>query len=155
MNIPKRLAAAAVAVSAFVLSGCYIIPVAPDGSPAWPPGAVWGPGVTPTTGPASGAAAAEPAHKPARTAHPRRDARDVLRLGEDAGTKIEKRRAHHAAVAPGLGEAREVDVEVRARREQREAFGERLHDPVFDAVVDHSREVAGGRRPPVRAHAHC
>jgi hypothetical protein len=38
----------ALTVPAFVLSGCYVIPVGPDGQPAWAPGAVWGPGVTPT-----------------------------------------------------------------------------------------------------------
>lgn len=65
MNIPKRLVAAAVAVPAFVLSGCYIVPVNPDGSPAWPPGAVWGPGVTPSSGPAS---APPPAQKPSAPA---------------------------------------------------------------------------------------
>lgn len=68
MKIPKRLVAAAVAVPAFVLSGCYIIPVAPDGSPAWPPGAVWGPGVTPTSGSASAPPGAAPAHKPSAPA---------------------------------------------------------------------------------------
>jgi hypothetical protein len=45
MKIQKRLAVA-LAVSATTLSGCYVIPVAPDGSPAWQPGAVWGPGVS-------------------------------------------------------------------------------------------------------------
>jgi hypothetical protein len=61
MNMSKRLAIAAV-VPAFVLSGCYVIPVNPDGSPAWPPGAVWGPGVTPSSG--ASAPAAAPAQKP-------------------------------------------------------------------------------------------
>jgi hypothetical protein len=60
MNIPKRLAAAAVAIPAFVLSGCYIVPINPDGSPAWPPGAVWGPGVAPTTGLAAAPAGPKP-----------------------------------------------------------------------------------------------
>jgi hypothetical protein len=59
MNMSKRLAIAAV-VPAFALSGCYVIPVNPDGSPAWPPGAVWGPGVTPS----SGVTAPAPAQKP-------------------------------------------------------------------------------------------
>jgi hypothetical protein len=59
MNISKRLAIAAV-VPAFALSGCYVIPVNPDGSPAWPPGAVWGPGVTPS----SRVTAPAPAQKP-------------------------------------------------------------------------------------------
>jgi hypothetical protein len=54
----------ALTVPAFVLSGCYVIPVGPDGQPAWAPGAVWGPGVTQTTAqspqqtPTSAAAAA-------------------------------------------------------------------------------------------------
>jgi hypothetical protein len=47
MRIQKRLASA-LAVCATALSGCYVIPVAPDGKPAWPPGAVWGPGVSDT-----------------------------------------------------------------------------------------------------------
>jgi|SRR5688572_29890088 len=47
MRIQKRIASA-LAVCATALSGCYVIPVAPDGKPAWPPGAVWGPGVSDT-----------------------------------------------------------------------------------------------------------
>jgi hypothetical protein len=39
--------ALALTIPAFVLSGCYVIPIGPDGQPAWAPGAVWGPGVTP------------------------------------------------------------------------------------------------------------
>ena len=34
-------------VSSLCISGCYIIPAGPDGHPAWPPGAVWGPGISP------------------------------------------------------------------------------------------------------------
>jgi hypothetical protein len=45
MRIQMRLASALAACAA-ALSGCYVIPVAPDGKPAWPPGAVWGPGVS-------------------------------------------------------------------------------------------------------------
>jgi hypothetical protein len=45
MGIQKRLASA-LAACATALSGCYVIPIAPDGKPAWPPGAVWGPGVS-------------------------------------------------------------------------------------------------------------
>lgn len=45
MRIQMRLASA-LAACATALSGCYVIPVAPDGKPAWPPGAVWGPGVS-------------------------------------------------------------------------------------------------------------
>ena len=59
MNIPKRLAFA-VAVPAFVLSGCYIIPVGPDGGPAWPPGAAWGPGVSQSSAPAAPASTQKP-----------------------------------------------------------------------------------------------
>jgi|SRR5580765_6339518 hypothetical protein len=33
-------------VSSLCISGCYIIPAGPDGHPAWPPGAVWGPGIS-------------------------------------------------------------------------------------------------------------
>jgi hypothetical protein len=43
MKVHKRLAVVLI-VPAFALSGCYIIPVGADGGPAWPPGAVWGPG---------------------------------------------------------------------------------------------------------------
>lgn len=38
--------ATALAAPLFALSGCYVIPVGPDGQPAWAPGAVWGPGVS-------------------------------------------------------------------------------------------------------------
>jgi hypothetical protein len=62
MRISKRLASA-LAVCATALSGCYVIPVAPDGKPAWPPGAVWGPGVSDAP-----AAAAPPAPRPAAAA---------------------------------------------------------------------------------------
>lgn len=67
MKIQKRLAAL-LAVPAFALSGCYVIPAGPDGAPAWPPGAVWGPGVTPTAGQPSVPAprGAPPATLPAR-----------------------------------------------------------------------------------------
>jgi hypothetical protein len=67
MNLSKRLAIAAV-VPAFALSGCYVIPVNPDGSPAWPPGAVWGPGVTPASGASAPASAAPPGQRPAAPA---------------------------------------------------------------------------------------
>ena len=46
-----------------------------------------------------------------------------------------------------------VDVELGTRREQREAFCERLHDPVLDAVVDHLGVVAGAARPAVQPAA--
>ena len=59
MKVKNRVALA-LAVSAFALSGCYIIPAAPNGQPAWPPGAVWGPGVA--TNPPSGA---QPTRAPA------------------------------------------------------------------------------------------
>ena len=58
MKVQKRLALV-IAIPALALSGCYIIPAGPDGRPAWPPGAVWGPGVTPTT-PANVGAAPSP-----------------------------------------------------------------------------------------------
>jgi len=68
MNFPKRLACAVV-VPAFALSGCYVIPVGPDGGPAWPPGAVWGPGVSQSSGPATPPPPpAAPAQKPATPA---------------------------------------------------------------------------------------
>jgi hypothetical protein len=61
MNVHQRLAVA-LSASVFALSGCYVIPVGADGHPAWPPGAVWGPGVTPAGGhPAPPAAAPTPA----------------------------------------------------------------------------------------------
>jgi hypothetical protein len=43
MKVRKGFAVA-LTVPAFALSGCYVIPVGSDGNPAWPPGAVWGPG---------------------------------------------------------------------------------------------------------------
>ena len=59
MKVQQRLALV-LSVPVFALSGCYVIPVGPDGHPAWAPGAVWGPGVTPAAGPAA-APAASPA----------------------------------------------------------------------------------------------
>ena len=49
MKTQKRLLVA-LAVPAFALSGCYVIPIGPDGAPAWAPGAVWGPGISNTAG---------------------------------------------------------------------------------------------------------
>lgn len=43
MKVRKGIAAV-LTVPAVALSGCYVIPVGSDGNPAWPPGAVWGPG---------------------------------------------------------------------------------------------------------------
>src|SRR6185436_13472649 len=73
----------------------------------------------------------------ARVGDDRRDAGERLVLLEDPGAEVEQPRAHHAAVAPRLGEPRRIDVELLARREEREAFGHRLHHSVLDAVVDH------------------
>ena len=50
-------------------------------------------------------------------------------------------------MAPGLGQPTKVELEVLARGEQREAFGESLHHSVFDAVVDHLGEVPRAARP--------
>jgi len=60
MNFPKRVAAAVI-VPAFALSGCYVIPVGPDGGPAWPPGTAWGPGVSHSSGPAAPVSTPKPA----------------------------------------------------------------------------------------------
>lgn len=43
----------AAGISSLCISGCYVIPVGSDGYPAWPPGAVWGPGVSQPTPPQS------------------------------------------------------------------------------------------------------
>jgi hypothetical protein len=53
----------AAGISSVAISGCYVIPINPDGSPAWPPGAVWGPGVTQQAGaqPPAPPASAQPA----------------------------------------------------------------------------------------------
>jgi hypothetical protein len=64
MRIHQGLAAV-LAASATALSGCYVVPVAPDGTPAWPPGAVWGPGTTPAPGTAAAGQPAAPAQRPA------------------------------------------------------------------------------------------
>lgn len=66
MKVQKSLAAL-LAVPAFAFSGCYIIPDGPDGHPAWPPGAVWGPGVSQPVG-APGQQAQPPAQRPAASA---------------------------------------------------------------------------------------
>jgi hypothetical protein len=69
MKVHKRIAAV-LTVPAFALSGCYVIPVGADGYPAWPPGAVWGPGIgtgpAPSASQAAKAAPAAPATLPAR-----------------------------------------------------------------------------------------
>ncbi len=58
-------------------------------------------------------------------------------------------------MAPHLGDRRDVEVEIATRFcMQREAFGQRLHHSVLDAVVDHLDEVAGdpaGRNAASRA----
>ena len=64
MGIHKKLAAA-LAASTVSLAGCYVIPVGPDGMPAWQPGAAWGPGVSNTAG---GTPAAAPQQRPAAPA---------------------------------------------------------------------------------------
>jgi len=68
MKVQKRLAVA-LAIVAFALSGCYVIPVGSGGQPAWPPGAVWGPGTgaspTPPASPPSNGPAARAAAAPA------------------------------------------------------------------------------------------
>jgi hypothetical protein len=56
--------AIALAAAASVLSGCYVIPMNPDGSPAWSPAMVWGPGTTPPPG----TAASQPVQQPASAA---------------------------------------------------------------------------------------
>jgi hypothetical protein len=60
MRVQKRLAVV-LTVPAFALAGCYVIPVGADGYPAWPPGAVWGPGVSTTPVPSAPAAPAKSA----------------------------------------------------------------------------------------------
>jgi hypothetical protein len=47
MNAKKRIAIA-LTLPAFALSGCYVVPVAPDGTPIWP-----APAVAPQPGTAS------------------------------------------------------------------------------------------------------
>jgi hypothetical protein len=59
MSYVKSLCAAG--VSSLCISGCYVIPVGPDGYPAWAPGAAWGPGIGqpgPAVPPASAPSAA-------------------------------------------------------------------------------------------------
>jgi hypothetical protein len=50
----------AAGISSVAISGCYVIPINPDGSPAWPPGAVWGPGVAQPVGAQAPASAPSP-----------------------------------------------------------------------------------------------
>jgi hypothetical protein len=69
MSNLKTLCAAG--MSSLCISGCYVIPVGHDGYPAWPPGAVWGPGVSPA-GPAQPPAPAPAAAQagPSRSSAP-------------------------------------------------------------------------------------
>jgi len=70
MKVQKRLAAV-LTVPAFALSGCYVIPAGPDGHPAWPPGAVWGPGVSTNPAPSNPAlTASQPTKAPAAASAP-------------------------------------------------------------------------------------
>jgi hypothetical protein len=55
----------AAAMSSICMSGCYVIPVGPDGYPAWPPGAAWGPGVSQPAGHPAAVPAAAPSAVPA------------------------------------------------------------------------------------------
>jgi hypothetical protein len=57
----------AAGISSVAISGCYVIPINPDGSPAWPPGAVWGPGLSQQVSQQAGAPppAAPPSAPPA------------------------------------------------------------------------------------------
>src|SRR5207302_640063 len=62
--MPNMKSLYAAAAASCCLSGCYVIPVGLDGGPAWPAGAVWGPGVSqPTSLP--GTAHVPPAPQPA------------------------------------------------------------------------------------------
>ena len=64
----KNLCAAT--FSCIYLSGCYVIPIAPDGTPAWPPGAVWGPGSSNASVPSSPTPQAPVAQSAPRPAAP-------------------------------------------------------------------------------------
>ena len=98
--------------------------------------------------------------------------RGQLRIGHQRlGGEVEQPRADHAAAAPDLGHLRHVDVELVVLRlahrrrlgvggvllladvgvlEDVEAFGERGHHSVLDAVVHHLHEVAGAVRAAVQ-----
>jgi hypothetical protein len=67
--VSKRLAAAAVAAPALALAGCYIVPINPDGTPAYPypyPHAYGAPPYTVVPAPAAVAGPPMPAQLPAR-----------------------------------------------------------------------------------------
>src|SRR5947209_583130 len=75
-------------------------------------------------------------------------------LGERRSGEIEEPRGDHTAAPPGLSYIRESEVEpvlLRQRFIARvpqdiEALRVRLHQPVFDAVVDHLHEMSGAVR---------
>ena len=86
--------------------------------------------------------------------HHRRDARRASSLS--SRISAQRSSSHERTTLPWRqvsARRADVDVELGARGEQREAFGERLHHPVLDAVVDHLGEVAGAARPAMQPAA--
>ena len=63
-------------------------------------------------------------------------------LSQRPGRQLEKPGSDDAAVRPERGDRREVET-VLAGVHQLEAFGVRLHEAIFDPVVDHLHVVAG------------
>ena len=55
--------------------------------------------------------------------------------------EIQQPRAHHAAITPDLGDLVQVETELLLVLQDGKAFGIGLHQPVFDAVVNHFAKV--------------
>ena len=98
-----------------------------------------------------------PPHRPSPRQNPR-----TARCPRDAGCsarrsrQVQQPRSHHAAVAPDLGHLMQVEREFGLVLHDRKALGVRLHQTVFDAVVNHLGEVPAPLGPtcsldPVRA----
>jgi hypothetical protein len=84
--------------------------------------------------------------------------RSSVGLSASAADVRSSSRRDDAAAPPHLGDPGDVEVValpvrhavLAGRPHQIEAFGERLHQAVLDAVVDHLHEVAGASRPQCR-----
>src|SRR5262249_17319053 len=76
----------------------------------------------------------------------RRDVCERFVAFQEFRGEIEKPRPHDAAMAPHFADRSEVEREFALALEYGETFGERLHHPVFDAVVDHLHEMSRALR---------
>jgi hypothetical protein len=79
--------------------------------------------------------------------HVRRDPVQAGVLRQRVGRQVQQPGADHAAVLPDFGDPGQVQAELAFPPHQPEPLGIRLHQPVFDPVVDHLDEMPGPARP--------